>query len=185
MKIKYIHHGSYLNYTLKPSDSPVWKSVIRSKDLLSAGLIWQIGNDSSVSFWFDNWLETNCLQDILQLSVDSIPCLGAKVSDFINTDKRWDIDRLKNILRDHNIIHKIVGIPLPISDIADSLSWGCTSSGEFSIKFATWLAHGLNPAMACPLPYALDLESWHNAEDSNFHLAIVSQGVACASPPTF
>ena len=61
MKLKYLHQGSYLNCTLKPSDSPVWESVVCSKDVLSAGLIWQIGNGSSVSFWFDNWLETNCL----------------------------------------------------------------------------------------------------------------------------
>jgi len=54
MKAKYLHQVSFLNYKMKPLDSPVWKSVTRSRDLLLDGLIWKIGNDCAVSFWFDN-----------------------------------------------------------------------------------------------------------------------------------
>jgi len=90
----------------------------------------------------------------LHLSYDVIPCPDAKVSDFITTDKRWDIDRLQHVISDHNMINRIIDVPLPISDIQDSLSWGCTTSGEFSMQSATWLAHGIHPSTARPWPHA-------------------------------
>jgi len=72
------------------------------------------------------------------------------VGDFITKDKRWNLDRLTEVLPHHPIIHRILGVPLPISDVVYSFSWGCTSSGEFSIKSATWLTHGLNPTTVQP-----------------------------------
>ena len=47
-----------------------------------------------------------------------------------------------------------MGVPLPVSDIQDSLIWSCTSSGKFSMQSATWLAHGIHPSSASLWPYA-------------------------------
>jgi len=35
-----------------------------------------------------------------------------------------------------------MGIAVSITDIADSFCWGLSSSGYFTTKSATWLAHG-------------------------------------------
>ena len=44
------------------------------------------------------------------------------MGDFITSDKHWNIELLKGTLNDHPIIHRIVGIPLPISDVFYSIS---------------------------------------------------------------
>ena len=90
----------------------------------------------------------------MHLSYDVIPCPDAKVSDFITTDKTWDIDRLQHVISDRYLIHRILGVPLPISDIQDSLTWGCTSSGKFSMQSTTWLAHGIHSSTARSWPHA-------------------------------
>ena len=90
----------------------------------------------------------------MQLSYGDIPYPEDKVCDFINTDKRWDIDRLQHVINDQSLIQRILGVPLPISDIQDSLIWGCTSSGDFSMQPATWLTHGIHPSTARPWPHA-------------------------------
>jgi len=45
-------------------------------------------------------------------------------------------------LQSQQIIQKIIGIALLIMDTADSFCWGLSSSGYFTTKSATWLAHG-------------------------------------------
>ena len=91
---------------------------------------------------------------LLQLSHDSISCPDATVSDFITVDKQWDIACLHQVLHDPIIINRILGVPLPSSDIPDALVWGCTSSGKFSLKSASWLAHDIHPSTARVWPYA-------------------------------
>jgi len=71
-----------------------------------------------------------------------IPWPKAKVGDFISSDRKWNIDLLKDLLTDHPIIHRIVGIPLSLSEVTDSVCWGITILGVFSMKSVTWLAHG-------------------------------------------
>ena len=65
----------------------------------------------------------------------------AKVSNFIQNGQR-DIFKLNLTLQHHQIIQKIVGIALPITEIEDSFCWGLNGSGSFSTKSAIWLAHG-------------------------------------------
>jgi len=86
MKAKYLHSSSFLHYKIKPSDSPVWKSVVRSKELLIVGIVWKIDSGQSISFWFDNWIGPSCLSTLLRWPPDSFPWPEARVSDFILSD---------------------------------------------------------------------------------------------------
>ena len=69
----------------------------------------------------------------------------AKVETFITSDRRWNLDLLKLILNDHTIISRIIGVPIPVGEVEDSMSWGLNSSGEFTMKSTTWHAHGIQP----------------------------------------
>jgi len=60
---------------------------------------------------------------------------------------------LKIILNDHPIISRVVGIPLLVSEMEDSINWGLSRSGEFTMKSATWPAHGIQHSMDAPWPY--------------------------------
>ena len=101
-----------------------------------------IGNGKSIFLWQDNWIDTRSILDILDIDDHASVDLGLKVSDFIE-NKQWNAQKLHAFLHNPTIVQKILGIPIPLSDIHDSICWGLSSSGAFTTKSATWLAHGI------------------------------------------
>jgi len=83
MRDKYLHKKDFLNYQNKSTDSPVWKSLFKCRLLIKQGVMWQIGNGESISFWYDNWIENKNLIEILDVDEATIPSSHAQVSDFI------------------------------------------------------------------------------------------------------
>ena len=79
---------------------------------------------------------------MLDLDPLSVPEADIKVSAFITPDKQWDKSKLRNYVP-NDIVQHIQGIPVPYTDVDDSFCWGCTGSGDFSTKSATWRAHGI------------------------------------------
>ena len=69
-------------------------------------------------------------------------------------DRSWNSELLKDILNDHPVIYRIVGIPLPVSDVGDSCRRGVTNYGDFSTKSATWLALGCRQNEVAIWPYS-------------------------------
>ena len=58
---------------------------------------------------------------------------------------QWNVSLLSELVPPH-IVHMILGIPIPNSLTPDQPCWGLASSGDFSVKMAIWLAHGITPA---------------------------------------
>ena len=80
--------------------------------------------------------------DLLDIKDHESLDLGVKVSDFIE-DEQWNAHKLHTFLRSPTLVQKILGIPIPLTDINDSFCWGLSSSGSFTTKSATWLAQGI------------------------------------------
>ena len=145
MHDKYLGKAPFFEYICKGSDSMVWRSVLRCRHLLWKGLRWKVGKGDRILFWLDNWLENRSLLEILNLRMDDISHPYATLSEFITLQKRWDLQKITQMIPNRNIIQQICGIDIPSSNIEDSLSWGLQSSGVFMTKSATWLAHSTNP----------------------------------------
>lgn len=64
------------------------------------------------------------------------------------------------LLYPHHLGMKSRGLPIPFTDLDDTPIWGATTSGEFSTKSATWLAHGSNK-----LP-----QKWHHSWIWKFYI---------------
>lgn len=60
----------------------------------------------------------------------------AKVSELIDSNRRWQLDNFKNCLLADNT-NKISCIAVPINNFDDKLIWKFSSDGEFSIKATT------------------------------------------------
>jgi len=142
MNDKYLRKSSLLDYSSKSTDSAVWRNVLRSRHLLRQGIRWNLGQGEKIRFWEDNWLADQNLLQLLNRSIHSVSLPDTKVSDFITANKRWDMFKLNQVIHDSTILRKILGLDIPISNMADLVCWGLHSSGEFSTKSATWLAHG-------------------------------------------
>jgi len=113
---------------------------MKCRDLIQQGMVWMVGDGKDISFWFDNWIERKCLCDLLYLDKDEISNPDIKVCDFIQ-NQNWNIGKFSQFINNQAIIQKIIGIPLPISSIKDTYCWGLSSTGAFTTKSATWLAH--------------------------------------------
>jgi len=78
---------------------------------------------------------------MLDIEPSTLASPNLKVCDVITSDHSWDIETIRSLVMQENIVQKIIGIPLPLSSVADSFCWGPTGSGAFSTKTATWMAH--------------------------------------------
>ena len=67
--------------------------------------------------------------------------LDLKVSEFIE-NKQWNVHKLGQYVNNQDIVNKIIGIPIPNSEIKDSFCWGLSSTGGcFTTNSAIWLGH--------------------------------------------
>jgi hypothetical protein len=53
---KYLYNKTLSQVSIKPTDSPFWKGLMRVKEMFFAHGIFKIGNGESVRFWEDVWL---------------------------------------------------------------------------------------------------------------------------------
>ena len=122
-------------------DSRVWRNILRSRSLISQGIRWKVGDGTNIRFWWDNWVDDTNLVNLLDIDPSTPSSPNLKVCAVITRDHCWDVNTNRSLVRQENIVQKIIGIPLPFSEMADSFRWAPTGSGEFSTKTATWMAH--------------------------------------------
>jgi len=78
-----------------------------------------MGDGNDIMFWHDNWVTNENLVNLLKIDTQDLTDSNIKVSAFIENN-RWNIPKLSQQVRDHALISRIIGIPLPISPIKDS-----------------------------------------------------------------
>jgi hypothetical protein len=92
IKAKYYHRGTIIEATLCKR----WRSILSTCDLLKCGLIWRIGDGSTIKIWGDKWLAT--LTAFSVQSLRRILAEDAKVMELIDPNtKWWNTMLLKNI----------------------------------------------------------------------------------------
>jgi len=140
MRAKYGTPELFFAARPKPTDSWVWKSLLRLRPFIKRGIRWKVGDGRSINFWTDNWCAEDNLVSLLNKDPSSVPDIDIKVSAFISPDRQWDSVKLNQYVPSE-VIQMIQGIPLPTTNVADSFCWGYSSSGNFTTKSATWIAH--------------------------------------------
>ena len=140
IRAKYGAPENFFTAKPKPTDSWVWKCLLRLRPFIQSGVRWKVGNGRSIRFWTDIWCAEESIAAMLHLDPDTLADPNKLVQDFITPDKQWDMSKLESLLPSH-IRQKIHRIPIPITDVADSFCWGYSGSGGFTTKSATWKAH--------------------------------------------
>ena len=153
MRTKYLYESELFRCPRRSTDSPVWKSIMKTRDLLKSGVIWKVGKGDKISFWLDNQIENRSLLDITGIARSEITNIDIQVGEFITPQDDWDVNLLNTTLNYHPIIQKILGTTLSVFPRDDSFCWGINSSGKFSTKSATWMAHGVYPHTASKWPF--------------------------------
>ena len=123
MRNKYLGQQDFFGAQAKPGDSVVWRNILKYRALIRKGICWTISDGKDISFWQDIWIENTSLMDLLEIEDQDMMNFDLKVSDFIQ-HKQWNIQRLRLFINNQDIVHKIIGIPIPVTEIKDSFYWG-------------------------------------------------------------
>jgi len=108
-----------------------------AKGLLSHGIIWRIGDGTSIKVWGDNWLPN--IGSLTFHSGLSLPC-DAKVANLINVSvKGWNYALIDNSFSAY-VANIIKNISLCRSLPPDKIIWNGTLNGVFSVKSAYHIA---------------------------------------------
>jgi ribonuclease HI len=134
LKAKYFPNSSFLEAPLGKRPSYAWRSIFSARNLLQRGLIWRVGNGSSINIWRDRWIPTPT-----SYSVQSPPALhfvGNRVLALIDRDsKSWKWPLLQPLF--NPVEAKVIAsIPLSSNLPPDRLIWLDTKNGNFSVRSA-------------------------------------------------
>jgi len=91
-----------------------------------------LGNGERIKFWWDHWVDNCSLGDLLSLQSTPLSNPNCTVNAFINDDRTWKIQALRQVIHDEHVVQKVLGIPLPVSAIEDSIRWSFSGSGNFT-----------------------------------------------------
>ena len=109
-----------------------WKSILKGREIIQKGMLWRVGNGSSIQIYHDNWLLDPSLKKILSkpLLLDS----REKVSTLIdNVGHCWSQEIIDtNFLPNEAAIIK--AIPLSLGNCEDVRIWPLNNDGIYSVR---------------------------------------------------
>jgi hypothetical protein len=136
LKAKYYPNGSLLDTVFTGGKSATWCAIEHGLELFKKGAIWRVGTGTSIRAWRDPWIPRSTMYRPMSLRRE---CRYKWVSDFINTDGSWNMQRLERHF-----------LPLDVEDIvkirpsrrgdADFIAWQPDKRGMFTVKSAYNLA---------------------------------------------
>ena len=137
MKAKYYPHGHILDTVFPQSASVTWQGIMHGLELLKNGVIWRVGDGSSINIWRDNWLPRNTG---LKISAKRHNTRLRWVSDlFLSGRKVWDENLIKYLFYPHDA-EEILKIHIHAYGDGDFIAWHYEKNGLFSVKSAYNLA---------------------------------------------
>jgi len=140
-KSKYYPSSSFLEASLGSRVSYVWRSLFQAKSLLLKGILWRVGDGSSIKIWKDRWIPSSSSH----LVSSPVGVLGqeATVSELIDRERGCWISNVvsENFRKDE--ADAILNIPLSPNLPKDRVIWIGSKSGLFSVKSAYYIGRSL------------------------------------------
>jgi ribonuclease HI len=131
---KYFPDGNCLNATASAGMSYTWRSILKGLEVLKKGLIWRVGDGSSIKIWEDPWIP----RGISRLPATPKNNMLKMVSDLISPiTGQWDEVLIRDNFNDADSAC-ILAIPTN-NDVDDRPAWHFDSKGLFSVKSAYWV----------------------------------------------
>ncbi|KAM6542861.1 hypothetical protein CsatB_007308 [Cannabis sativa] len=134
LKAHYFPNTSILDAGPGHSPSYTWRSILWRRDLMKQGLIWKVGDGSTIRTIEDHWLPHCRIK-----SYSSPPPSDSTLSFFLSPSGAWDPIKLHQFF-DEQLVDHILNVPIPGNGCSDDLIWSRNSSGIFTVKSAYHLA---------------------------------------------
>lgn len=133
LKARYYKNDLILDARREFDPSFSWRSLWGgAKSLLLEGLGWRIGKGNLVCVMKDKWLlhKGSFIAPVLNLASDTDFRVGELIDEVTGS---WDVDKLLDLF-DQNTFEAILSIPLEQDENADTVLWGLTKSGCYTVK---------------------------------------------------
>lgn len=132
LKSKYFENSDFQHSTLGSRPSYAWRSILHGRELLSKGLVRDIGNGENSNVWGVNWIIDPAPRPP-NYRQDSIIDLTLKISDLLipNTSS-WDSGRVRQAFTEHDA--EIILRLKPNCSKEDGYKWGFTKDGCYSSR---------------------------------------------------
>ena len=107
---------------------------MKGPELLSKGLIWNVGNGQGIRVWKDNWIPRSTWRPRTRLgpSIDD----SLRVMDLICWESNeWDEEKVRQLLP-HDDAIVVLGLRLVDIEVRDEGVWKGTRDGMFRVNFA-------------------------------------------------
>ena len=109
-----------------------------AKGIIERGARWCIGNGHNVHIWEDRWLPN---PDSFRVANPRRSQGEAEmVSNLIDSERRgWNVDKVRRTFLPHEAV-SVLSIPISPRLPEDSVIWGWTNNGNFSVRSAYGVA---------------------------------------------
>ena len=116
----------------KSSGSYAWQSILKARSVIADGMLWRVGDGSTIRIYWDKWLPGKFPS---RIGSPQIATPGdVRVSSLIDQDtKTWDYARIDHLFLPFEA-EKIKAIPLCVTHQADYLIWPRSRDGNYSVK---------------------------------------------------
>ncbi|KAL5564798.1 hypothetical protein UlMin_027962 [Ulmus minor] len=133
LNARYLLHTKFLQASQSRGDSPFWKAVMATQEIIRSGSCFLVGNGDSIDIWEDPWVPSF---PGFRPPPKGEPRAGwMSVKDLILQPGLWDRSKLQELFDPH-IVNLISAMHLPVRDKQDSMIWTPVSNGTFSAKSA-------------------------------------------------
>jgi hypothetical protein len=134
LKAKYFPRISFLEASIPPNASFIWRNICGSKETLKEGLKWHVGSGESIHIWGDKWLPSPSTYRVI--SPPRLLPETATVDQLIQSESMtWNKELISQIFCTRDV-EMILSIPLSRRCPRDSLIWHGTRNGSFLVKSA-------------------------------------------------
>jgi hypothetical protein len=137
LKAKYFWNSDLLNAKEAPGISYTWRSILRGIKALKDGLIWRVGDGSSINIWLDPWIPRGVTRMPITPRGQT---LITRVADLIDpTTGDWDHILVRDVFWEEDVQH-ILAIPVHTRR-EDVIVWHFDKKGVFFVKSAYHTLH--------------------------------------------
>lgn len=145
LRAKYHPKGDILHAAPKPGVSCTRRSILRGAALLREGVVWLLGDGTSINLWNDPWIPRESTRQPITVRGQIVV---NKVSDLSDPNTgTWDEVLINDIFCEEDVEH-IKSIPV-CEHMEDSLTWHPDPKGIFTVKSEYKLGIMLRDAKMC------------------------------------
>ncbi|RZC76640.1 hypothetical protein C5167_000762, partial [Papaver somniferum] len=138
---KYFRHTSFWEASKPSRASWSWRSILQGKEIIKAGLKWDIGNGEQVDLWRDVWCSDKPMLQLIDIVDTTYPPM--KVSALIDPDTHaWNISSIEHVVP-AQLLDQIRAIPLAeVNTSPDFRVWPHSKDG-LTFSLLAYLLTGL------------------------------------------